>query len=82
MILVDIYIPVLDKTYDLQVDEEVSIGDLIVEIAEMIGNETKSRKKLPVERFLLCSMDRETIFQKKLSLQSYGVKNGSRLMLV
>lgn len=82
MILVDIYIPSLDKTYDFQVDENVSVESLIVEIAEMIGNETKSGKKLSVEKFLLCSRDQELIFQKTSSLQSYGIKNGSRLMLV
>lgn len=82
MILVDIYIPSLDKTYDFQVDETVAVKNLIVEIAEMIGNETKSGKGLMTKKFLLCSMDQEIIFQKSSSLQSYGIKNGSRLMLV
>ena len=40
MILVDIYIPSLDKNYDFQVDENVSIKSLILEITEMIENET------------------------------------------
>ena len=34
MILVDIYIPSLDKTYDFQVDEDVSIENLTVEITD------------------------------------------------
>lgn len=82
MILVDIYIPALDKTYDFHVDENVPVGNLIMEIAEMIGNETKSGNRLSVDKFLLCSMDQERIFRKKSSLRSYGIRNGSRLMLV
>lgn len=82
MILVDIYIPSLDKTYDFQVDENVSVENLIVEIAEMIGNETKSGDSFSAEKFMLCSMDQNIILQKKGTLQAYGIKNGSRLMLV
>ena len=36
MILVDIYVPSLDKTYDFHVDETVQTEKLIMEI-EMIG---------------------------------------------
>lgn len=82
MILVDIYIPSLDQTYDFQVDENVSVENLIVEVSEMIGRKTKSGKKITAEKFLLCSMEKEQILKKTASLQSYGIKNGSRLMLV
>lgn len=82
MILVDIYIPSLDKTYDFQVDETVPVEHLIIEIAEMIGNETKSGKGIIAKNLLLCSKEQEQIFQKSVSLQAQGIKNGSRLMLV
>lgn len=82
MILVDIYIPSMDKTYDFQVDETVPIENLIIEIAEMIGNETKSGKEICADKFLLCCMEKELIFQKTSSLQAYGIRNGSRLLLV
>ena len=82
MILVDIYIPSLDKTYDFQVDEKASVDNLIIEIAEMIGNETKSRKKPVADKFLLCSMDQGRIIQRSSTLQACGIRNGSTLMLV
>ncbi len=82
MILVDIYIPALDKTYDFQVDESVPVEDLVMEIAEMVGSETKTRNKLSAEKFLLCSMDRSIIIPKGSTLGSYGIRNGFRLMLV
>ena len=82
MILVDIYVPSLDKTYDFQVDETVQTEKLILEIAEMIGNDMKAEKKIEAEKLLLCSMDQGQILHKNGSLQSYGIRNGSRLLLV
>lgn len=82
MILVDIYIPSLDKTYDFQVDEEVSIESLTLEISEMIANETKSGKGIGEEEFMLCTMEREQILKKNFTLKECGIKNGSRLLLV
>ena len=82
MILVDIYVPSLDKTYDFHVDETVQTEKLIMEIAEMIGNDMKAEKKIEAEKLLLCSMYQEQILNKHGSLQSYGIRNGSRLLLV
>lgn len=82
MILVDIYVPSLDKTYDFQVDETIQTEKLIMEIAEMIGNDVKTEKKPETEKMLLCSMDQKRILQKNVSLQFSEIKNGSKLMLV
>lgn len=82
MILVDIYIPSLDKNYDFQVDENASVGNLTMEISEMIGNETKSGKISETENFMLCSLDQNKILKKYNTLKDCGMKNGSRLMLV
>mgnify|MGYP004457303257 FL=1 len=82
MILVDIYIPSLDKTYDFQVDEDVSIENLTVEITEMIANETKSGKDAIYESFMLCSVEQKQILKKHATLKGCGIKNGSRLLLV
>lgn len=82
MILVDIYIPSMDKTYDFQVDEGAAVDNLIMEIAEMIGTITKSGKNIHAEKLMLCSMDQKTLLQRNSSLRTYGIKNGSKLMLV
>lgn len=82
MILVDIYVPSFDKTYDFQVDERVPVDSLIVEIAEMIGNATKSGRRTDRDKFFLCNLEKEQILPGNASLQACGVKNGSRLMLV
>lgn len=82
MILVDIYIPSLDKVYDFQVDEKVSVENLVVEVAEMIANETRSGRKSEAEQFLLCSVEKGMILPGKSTLQACGMRNGSRLLLV
>ena len=82
MILVDIYIPSLDKNYDFQVDENVSIKSLILEITDMIENETKSEKNREPEKFMLCSMDQKKILEKYYTLKEYDIRNGSKLLLV
>ena len=53
MILVDIYVPSLDKTYDFQVDETIQTEKLIMEITEMIGNDVKTEKKPETENISL-----------------------------
>lgn len=82
MILVDIYVPALDKVYDFQVDETIQTGKIIMEIAEMISNDVKSEKDFGAGKLLLCSMEQEKILEKNKSLQEYGIKNGFRLLLV
>lgn len=82
MILVDIYIPSVDKNYDFQVNENVSVENLTMEISEMIGNETKSGKIRETEDFMLCSLDQNKVLKKYSTLKDCGIKNGSRLMLV
>lgn len=82
MILVDIYIPSLDKNYDFQVDENVSIKSLILEITDMIENETKSEKNREPEKFMLCSMDQKKILEKYYTLKECDIRNGSKLLLV
>lgn len=36
MVLVDIYVPILGKIYDFQLNEHIPIGSVVDEIAEMI----------------------------------------------
>jgi hypothetical protein len=68
MILVDIFVPALDKTYNFTLNENVKISAVITEITDMIeqkekvcfiGNQSKLRlytkengRKLPVDNSL------------------------------
>lgn len=82
MILVDVYVPSVNSTYDFQLDEEVRIGLLIEEIGEMVCRREHCQLDGKMEKLLLCSMDNREIIPKQTTLLKYGVKTGARLMLL
>lgn len=82
MILVDVYVPSVNSTYDFQLDEEVRIGLLIEEIGEMVCRREHCQLDGKMEKLLLCSMDNREIIPKQTTLMEYGVKTGARLMLL
>lgn len=82
MILVDIYIPAIDETYNFELDENVRIEHVIKEVVEMITKKTKSMVASSAGEFLLYDMADAKALQKEYSLCLLGIKNGARLMLV
>ncbi len=82
MILVDIYIPAVDETYDFMLDENTEIDKVILEIFEMISKKMQSGDREELEEFLLYHMDSNKALEKHRTLHSSGVRDGSRLMLV
>ena len=82
MILVDIYIPAVDRVFDFELDEKAKIQYIMSEIIEMIAKETKSSNLGKVEDFLLYDMSRAIVFRRDETLEAYGIQTGSKLMLV
>ena len=82
MVLVDIYVPSLDKNYNFSLNENIKIDSLIAEIAEMI--EQKERMSFFGKKESLGLFDREK--EEKLpgenTLRECYEKNGSKLILV
>lgn len=81
MILVDIYIPALNQSFDFQVDETEPVGNIVVEVADMIGNRMKS-PSVEHEKLVLCSVEKGEMIPKNITPQKYGMKNGCKLFLV
>ena len=82
MIMVDVFVPALDSTYDFQLDEQVQVDKLTEEIAEMLNSELRLGRKSDMNQFILCSMDDEIVLDKNTTLLKSGIRNGGRLMLV
>ena len=82
MILVDIYIPAVDETYDFMLDENVETEKIIDEITGMITKKMKSGSIGHASEFLLYSMVTEKMLDRRKSLQQNGVQDGTKLMLV
>ncbi|WP_029200339.1 hypothetical protein [Oribacterium sp. NK2B42] len=82
MVFVDVFVPSVDKTYNFNLNENVSIGEVILEITEMI--EQKERTKLVGEKddLNLYEMKQAEILPKSNSLFDCYITSGSRLILV
>lgn len=82
MVLVDIYVPSVDKTYDFHLDETASVRVIIEEIAEMIGQKEHTEIAGDINALTLCDRLNQRILPKDASLRECGVRSGSGLLLV
>ena len=84
MILADIYFQSIQKTCDFQLDETAAIFVVIEEIVEIIKKKTGTYGTLGEGEhpFVLCSVEHEIILEGDRTLASYGVRNGSRLLII
>ncbi|MDO5131593.1 MAG: EsaB/YukD family protein [Eubacteriales bacterium] len=82
MIMADVYVPSIGRQYDFSLDEQATIAHLIPEIAEVICQKENCTLGGDQEELMLCLMDRRLILDRKKSLSSYRIGNGSSLLLV
>ena len=80
MILVDIFVPSIDKTYDIQLNEGVAIDALIDEISEMIGQKEHSVIKGDVSNLQLCDWEGRRVLPKNMSLSECHIVTGKKLV--
>ncbi len=82
MILVDIFVPSIDKTYNFGLNENVAIDSVILEITEMI--EQKERTKLLGNKneLNIYQINNERILPKQNTLSDCYVTSGTRLILI
>lgn len=82
MILVDVFVPSVNKVYDFQLSETASIYTVIEEISEMIGQKERSELAGDVEKLQLCDKRKQCILEKNKTLAECGVITGQTLILV
>ena len=82
MVLVDIFVPAVDKTYNFSLNENTPIEGVIMEITEMI--EQKERTKLLGDKdtLNLYSTRTSAALPKANTLSDCYVTSGSRLIMV
>lgn len=81
MIYTDVYVPSVDKTYNFRLNEEVLIGDIISEIADMI--ERYEQNHYVGDRSKICIFDKEKRIPlcRENTLDDYDIKSGAQLIL-
>ena len=82
MILVDVTVPSVDKSYDFNLDENAQIALVIEEMVGMICQKEQCAIVGDKENLLLCRYDGQVILNKNTSLQENDVNNGCKLLLV
>lgn len=82
MILVDIYVPAMDHVYDFHLDENMTVGSLVEEIAEMICQREQCRLDGQAADLTLWKAEQAEKLSKKATLRESGVASGERLTLV
>lgn len=82
MIMVDVYVPAMDKEYDFSLDQNIRIGTIIEEISEMIAHKEHSEVVGNVSELMLCDRRMEKILDENATLGSSRIRTGSKLILV
>ncbi len=82
MILVDIYVPGVNQTYDFNVDENAKLSLLIEEISGMICQKEQCSLNGSVRELMLVSQNQHKILSEELTLAHYDISQGDRLLLV
>jgi hypothetical protein len=82
MIMVDIYMPALDESFDFMLDENADLEVVILEVTEMIARRTKSELKPGDDGFVLYYTDKRMPLSADKTLYESGVRDADRLILV
>lgn len=81
MIMVDVYVASLNKSFDFGIEPEASVAAVIEEIVEMIcQNEQYSMPE--AGDFALCCLDSQKILSPQSAIAANGIQTGNRLLLV
>lgn len=87
MILVDIFVPAVDKTYNFSLNEYVSLASVVDEITEMIGQKEHAKMGggTPSAQHSIIRLYRRSTGQalpRDMTLADCDVKSGESLILV
>ena len=82
MILVEIYSPAVDQTFDFELDEDADIGSVLIEVTGMIAKKTGSEKPVDASAFILYCKGREQPLPEGRTLYECGIRDGYTLVVV
>ena len=82
MVLVDIYVPSVNQTYDFQLMDSVPVGTVIEEIVEMVGQKERCKIAGNAGDLQLADRQRGKLLEKDRTLYQCGIHTGHSLILV
>lgn len=81
MILVDIQVMTLDKTYDFEIDEDIKAGELTNQIVDLIIQTEKKIAK-PKQPIFLYAIGKDLVLNPVNTLRQQGIENGETLIVL
>lgn len=82
VILVDVEVPVLDKTYDMQLDEYTPAAFLVEDIVGMICQKEQLVISGRMENAMLWHKRGQRLIERDRSLRDYQITSGETLILI
>jgi uncharacterized ubiquitin-like protein YukD len=82
MLMVEVYVPSLDKTYDFKLNEDVPVYVVIDEISAVICQKEQCLVSGEKDKFMLFKKDKSQILSTNLTLYENEIKTGDLLMLI
>jgi len=81
MITIDVYVPMIGKTYDFSLDENIIVETIIEEITELIIQKENFVASEVSDMYLFSHSDNQ-VLNKRFSLKENGIDTGDRLLLI
>lgn len=81
MILLDVQIMAVNKTFDFELEEEMTAGELVKKIIRIVAEQEKLSLDVNEKRYLY-AFNKEQILDEQLSLKVQGVMGGEKLILI
>ena len=82
MIIVEVSVPCIDKTYDFKLNEDIILSVIIDEIASVICQKEQCEITGEKSDFMLFKAETNQALSMNLSLFENDVKSGNKLILV
>lgn len=80
-VLVNVYVPVLNTSYDIFIPQESLLND-VLELVKKAIMELSDGLFFSATNTELCKKDNGEILDINLSVYELGIRNGSKLMLI
>lgn len=81
MILIDIFVPVINRTYDFLLDADKPVKRIMLEINSQIA-EAEATELYGEDEFWLCDIGKGIILNRECSLAEQGIAEGTKLLLI
>lgn len=82
VLLLDIYVPVLNDSYDFSIDEKIVVATVVKELCEIICQYERRTEVLDSGTMVLSCPQLNLVLPRDRSLAACGIQNGYRLMLL